>query len=273
MITSWATAHPKGFSKAEIAALQSLQPILGAAVKARVREEAAANVLGAYLGPDAGRRVLAGHIKLGDGERIRAVIWFSDLRGSSALADRLPGEKFLSLLNDYFHCTAGAVLDHGGEVLRFIGDAVLAIFPCPAGEKAEAAAARAALAAVTEAETRRQAKNADRSGAPALDFGIGLHVGEVMFGNIGVPERIEFTVVGPAANEAARLESLTKVLKRPILVSAGFADLLDRPWIPLGRHALRGVGRPMAVFAPSTSGPTSGKKRRPGKPGRRRRAS
>jgi adenylate cyclase len=243
-------AAPGGFTDEDIRALTRIQSRLGVACKIAIREQITRNVLSAYLGPDAGQQVLLGHIKLGDGETIHAVIWFSDLRNSSALADRLAPDEYLALVNDYFACTAGAVIDSGGEVLRFIGDALLGIFAIRGKNVDEEAACEMALGAAAEAERRLLKLNQKRaaSGEENIDFGIGLHVGDVMYGNIGVPERVEFSVIGPAANEAARIEGLTKETGCRILVSDVFARQVKRSWRSLGAHELRGVGQPMEVF-------------------------
>jgi adenylate cyclase len=250
-ILSWTCDHPDGFSDDQINVLRWLGSRFGVVAKLDKRERTAINVVSAYLGSDAGRRVLDGQIKLGDGEVIPAVIWFSDLRQSTPLADRLPGDAFLQVLNTYFQCTAGAVLDHGGEVLRFIGDAVLAIFHVD-GVDGHTRAARVALAAARDAERRLADVNATRAAndEEALDFGLGLHLGDLMFGNIGVPERVEFSVVGPAANEVARLEGMTKDLGRRILVSESFAELLPLHWENLGAQQVDGVENGITVFAP-----------------------
>jgi adenylate cyclase len=251
MITSWATDRPGGFTEEDMAALRRVQARLGVAVKIANREATALNVLTAYLGAKAGRRVLDGQIQRGDGEALHAVIWFSDLRGSTPLAEALSGPDFLALLNGYFECTAGAVLDHGGEVLRYIGDAVLAIFQVD-GPGGDGRAARMALAAAQEAEARLARLNRSRvdGGEDPIDFGLALHVGEVMFGNVGVPERIDFTVIGPAVNEVARLEGQTKLLGRRIVVSNVFSRLLPLDWEALGETSLRGVGSGHLVYAP-----------------------
>ncbi|MDP6572667.1 MAG: adenylate/guanylate cyclase domain-containing protein [Rhodospirillales bacterium] len=255
MATSWTTDQAGGFTDGHVATLRRLEPRLGATIKMRVREETAVNVVSAYLGTSAGKRVLDGHIQRGDAETLNAAIWYSDLRGSTAMADGMPPAEFLGVLNAYFECTAGAVLDHGGEVLRFIGDAVLAIFPID-GPGGGERAARMAIAAATDAEGRMARVNAERAegGEHGLEFGLGLHVGELMFGNIGVPERVEFSVIGPAANEVARLEDLTKELDRRVVMSAAFARLLPRECESLGRHRLRGVSAEQEVFAPPASG-------------------
>ena len=251
MMTSWATNQPGGFGEDDVAAVRRVQARLAVGIKMANREATALNVLTAYLGAKAGRQVLNGQIQRGDGETLHAVIWYSDLRGSTPLAERLSGPDFLALLNGYFECTAGAVLDHGGEVLRYIGDAVLAIFQVD-GPGGDARAARMALAAAQDAENRLARLNRSREGGgeDPIDFGLALHVGEVMFGNVGVPERIDFTVIGPAVNEVARLEGLTKTLGHRIVVSNGFSRLLPLDWEALGETTLRGVASGRRVYAP-----------------------
>ena len=251
MMTSWATDRPGGFGEDDLAALQRVQARLAVGVKMANREATALNVVTAYLGANAGRRVLDGQIQRGDGDSLHAVIWYSDLRGSTPLAEGLSGPDFLALLNGYFECTAGAVLDHGGEVLRYIGDAVLAIFQVD-GPGGDARAARMALAAAQDAQARLAQLNRSRQerDEEPIDFGLALHVGEVMFGNVGVPERIDFTVIGPAVNEVARLEGLTKALGRRIVVSNAFSRLLPLDWEALGETSLRGVESGHRVYAP-----------------------
>lgn len=252
MLMGWATRRAGGFTETHIAAIRRLQMRFAAAAKIANREETALNILSAYLGGDAATRVLDGQIKLGDGEVIPSVIWYSDLRHSTDLADSLPGEAFLAVLNDYFHCTAGAVLDHGGDVLRFIGDAVLAIFPIAEGRFTTAEACARAIEAARDADRRIAELNDDKGDLPGypVAYGLALHVGPVLFGNIGVPERVEFSVIGPAANEVCRLEGKTKDLGRAIVVSEAFAKELDLDWQDLGEHALKGVGTKRRVLAP-----------------------
>jgi adenylate cyclase len=251
MMVSWSTDSPGGFTGDDLAALRRVQDRLAVGVKMAKREQTALNVLTAYLGANAGRRVLEGQIQRGDGELLHAVIWYSDLRGSTPLAGQIGGVKFLALLNDYFECSAGAVLDHGGEVLRFIGDAVLAIFQVE-GPGGDERAARMAMAAAKDAESRLERLNRKRGlrNEEPLEFGLALHVGEVLFGNVGVPERFDFTAVGPAVNEAARLEGLTKTLERRIVVSNAFSSLLPLDWEALGESSLRGVETGRRVYAP-----------------------
>ena len=249
VIGSWATDRPSGFSDREIRSLVRIQRRLVVSLKVQIKQQIAHTVLATYLGMDAGRQVLDGQIRRGDGEMIHAVIWYSDMRDSTRLADSLAAEEFLKTVNSYFECTAGAVLANGGEVLRFIGDAVLAIFPIRDSDPKSAC--ELAMAAVRDAESRLAAVNSERAGRSleALDYGLGLHVGDVMFGNIGVSERLEFSVIGPAANEVARIESLTKKLGRRALASAEFARSVPRDWESVGEHALRGVGDPLEVMA------------------------
>lgn len=252
VITTWSTVEPGGFSDIHLTALRRLHPRLAVAAKMARGEDTANNILTAYLGGDAAKRVLAGQIRRGDGDVIPSVIWYSDLRKSTTLADTLPGEEFLAILNAFFECTAGAVLDHDGDVLRFIGDAVMAIFPVGGDNFSQRDACAAALAAAHDAEARLASVNKERAaeGKPELGLGLGLHVGEVMFGNIGTPERVEFSVIGPAANEVTRLEGLTKEVGRTVVVSKDFADCLDVEWESLGEHEFRDVAGTRELFAP-----------------------
>ena len=250
ILGSWTTDRSSGFSDREINALQRIQSRLAVVCKISIKEEISHNIVSAYLGPDAGRQVLNGHMKRGDYETIHAVIWYSDMRRSTTLADTLPAEEFLAAINSYFECTAGAVLKNGGEVLRFIGDAVLAIFPIREGAISEDAACEAALAAAREAQATLAKINRTRIdvGEEELAFGLGLHLGDVMYGNIGVPARLEFSVIGRAANEVARIEDMTKPSGHAVLASEDFVRHL--PFVPksLGHHEFRGVGHAIEIF-------------------------
>ena len=258
VMSSWATDRASGFNDWDIGQLQRLTRRLSVACKVQIKDQVSRNVVDTYLGPDAGRLVLSGQIRRGDGKHIHAVIWYSDMRDSTPLAESMSAEQFLALVNSYFECTAGAVLAAGGQVLRFIGDAVLAIFPvgtdcAPSSPDTppECGACQAALGAARDAEQRLEALNTRRraEGSKPIDFGLGLHVGEVIYGNIGVAERLEFSVVGPAANQVARIETLTKVVGRRVLASAAFAAYAPGEWEPLGVHTLRGVGEAVEVLA------------------------
>ena len=202
------------------------------------------------LGGHAGPRVLDSLIKRGDGEVIHAVIWFCDLRSSTALTESMPRDEYLALLNRYFDCMAGAVIENGGEVLKYIGDAVMAIFPIEDPQNPNPQAAFDALAAVRDAHARIDAVNAVRQplGEPAISFGIGLHRGDVTYGNIGTDRRLGFTVIGRAVNEASRIEGMCKPLKTTVVISKDLAKSLPGELVSLGRHELRGVAAEKELF-------------------------
>jgi adenylate cyclase len=251
---SWSTTEPGGFTDGQVKALDGINAAFSRIAEIYGLKRLANNLLDADLGLRTGARVLQGQIKLGDGEDIRAIIWFSDLRGSTTLADSMPRGDFLAILNQFFECLAGAVIDNGGEVLRFIGDSVLAIFPITDDGASAADACETAIAAARDAAGRMENLNAERTGAgeDPLGFGIALHLGDVMYGNTGVPTRVEFSVIGAAANEAARLEGLCKTLGENLLVSADVMAHHPGPWRSLGTHKLRGVGADHEVFTLKT---------------------
>jgi len=248
LLASFTSRQPGGFSDAELAALRRLRAPFGRVAEILSLRRKAQNILDAYLGAQTGQKVLAGQIKRGGGEEIRAVIWFCDLRDSTPLAESMSREAFLALLNEYFECVLGPVQERKGEILRFIGDAALAIFPI--GNEPASVACSKALDAAQEALTRMKTLNDKReaAGQPRLRFGIGLHLGLVLYGNIGTPTRIEFTVIGAAANEAARIEGLCKTLKVDLAISEQVARHLAARLRSLGRHRLRGVGEPVEIF-------------------------
>ena len=250
-----ATDHPDGFRVANLGQFYVALPMLSRLYEVFTLRQNTSVLLDTYLGARTGQRVLNGLTQRGDGETIHAVLWFCDLRGSSTMADNMPRDAFLEDLNEFFDAMAGPILEQGGEVLRFIGDAVLAIFPTDDDGRSTGAGAVArtcytALDAVSEAERRLKVLNQNRadSGKDALGYGIGLHLGEVTYGNIGTPDRLEFTVIGAAANEAARIEGLCKELDTPVLISASFAAAFPEPLTSKGSHDLRGVDQPMEVF-------------------------
>jgi adenylate cyclase len=220
-------------------------------------QRSAEDLLKTYLGERTGERVLAGQTTRGVGEKIHTVIWLCDLRDSTRLSESMPVEDFFRSLNDFFDCTAGAVLEHGGEVLTYIGDAVLAIFPIagtgrPLSEACsrEEGACAAALAAARDARARVDDLNdrRRRAGESPLHFGLALHVGDLMYGNLGVTQRMQFTVIGAAANEAARLAGMCRDLGRWVLVSAAFPQCFPNEMVSLGRHPMRGVDEPQEIF-------------------------
>lgn len=237
-----------GFSTADLGQIHEALPVLGRLFEVHAQRRTAVTLLQTYLGRHTGERVLQGQVRHGDGEHIHSVVWFSDLRESTSLSKSMPQDAYLLYVNRYFHCMAGAVMEKGGEVLRFIGDAVLAIFPIASpGSKSwgtatgAAEACRRAIAAATLASERVEVSNEASPDTPPIRYGIGLHLGNVTYGNIGLPERLEFTVIGAAANEAARVESMTKTLKRQVLTSSSFADVFPGKLLPLGKYALKDV--------------------------------
>ena len=253
MLGSWSTDQRGGFSDGEIEALLGIQGALAVACKMAARDGVAKSALSTYLGAKAGERVLSGQIKRGDGETTRAAIIWGDLRSSTQMAEQLGRQGYIDNLNAFFDATAGAVADAGGEILSFIGDGFLAIFPCERNHKESSEACKLALSAALEAthrmaETNRQRAMQDE--AP-LGYGLSLHIGNVMFGNVGLAERLSFSVFGSAVNEASRLESLTKKFATPIVASEEFTAYCGGEWETLGTESLIGVGNPMAVFRPA----------------------
>jgi adenylate cyclase len=245
--------YPGGFTTSDLGHVYEILAVLGRIYEVHALQYKAASLLDIYLGPHAGERVLNGLIRRGDGQDIRAVIWFCDLRGSTPLAQTMSRKEFLACLNEFFDCVAGAVLDQGGQILRFIGDAALAIFPIEdePGDTGLPASCQRAIAAAREASSRMKSLNARRvkESAPELGYGIGLHVGEVTYGNIGTGNRLEFTVIGEAANLAARIESLCKLLGESVLLSAEFATCDLDHIVSLGEHPLQGIDAPVEIFA------------------------
>ena len=247
LYSSWATRVPGGFSDSQVEALQRIAPCLALAIKSVSLAHMTGTLMETYLGRDAGRRVLSGRIVRGISERIDAAVWFSDLRGFTRITDTAP-EQVIPLLNDYSDAIVSAIHEHGGDVLKLIGDGTLAIFT--AGERARAcgAALSAAIAArdsVVKLNGRRTA-----GGKPVTDMYLGLHVGEVFYGNIGSRERLDFTVVGPAVNEASRIAAMCRSVDQPILMSSAFAGVGDikRRLVSVGRYALRDVAQPRELF-------------------------
>lgn len=248
VICSWLGDRAAGFTDGEILQLQRITRELAIALKARLERSVADNVAHAYLGQRAGQAVLHGSIRRGDGEKITAALWYSDLRQSTGLADRLSADAFLHLLGQYFEMTAGAVLHHGGEVVSLIGDAVLGLFRI---DGAPQEACGRALAAANEA--RRRLAQWAAADSEAMDFGISLHLGRVIYGNVGVPERLQFTLVGSAVNEVVRVQGLTKQLDCAVLATAPFVAAAPGRWQPLGEHVLRGVEAPMNILGLSSA--------------------
>jgi adenylate cyclase len=246
--TTWTTDRPGGFNDADIAQIQAILPVLAVVIEARSMHRLAGTLLNIYLGRTAGQRILDGDIRRAQGEHMNAVILASDMRGFTSLSDRLPGEELIALLDDYFDAVAAPVQARGGEVLKFVGDGLLAIFPL--GGCTPADAAERALSAVDEVFARIATLNTERRAVERNEFrfGIGLHLGDVIFGNVGAVDRLDFTAIGPAVNLAFRLETLTKRLGRDLLVSHDFAGACRRPLVSLGFHPVKGLSEPEEVF-------------------------
>ncbi|HZD19727.1 MAG TPA: DUF427 domain-containing protein [Burkholderiales bacterium] len=244
-VLSMTSFAPGGFSTAHLGAVYEALPLLGRLLEVFAQRRTAVGLLETFLGRRTGARVLDGLVKRGDGEHIEAVVWFSDLRDSTALSQAMERNAYLDYLNRYFECLAGAIMEHDGEVLRFIGDAALAIFPV--GNDA-AEACRRALAAARLAGERVDADNNAHPARAPIRYGIGLHLGHVTYGNIGVPARLEFTVIGPAANSAARVESMCKTLGQRIVISSSFANACGGELMPLGRHRLKDVAGEQELY-------------------------
>ena len=250
IMSSWMTKRESGFTDDDLDALKRIQAVFAIACRASIQRRVMRNIAEAYLGPTAGHQVLGGEIRRGDGSRLPAVVWFSDLRASTRLSDTMDPDSYLQLLNRYYECTAQPVIDNGGEILNFIGDGVLAIFPvdadCPvAAAKQAEAAARQALALGEEAR---------RTGTPGnapLEFGIGLAIGEVMFGNIGVPQRLAFSGIGKVVNTVTRVETATKTLGYPVLALESFAEAAPGEWSEVGEIGIADFDRSLPVFTPA----------------------
>ena len=240
-----------GFTTNQLGHLYEILPNLARQIEAHAHRASAISLLRTYLGSSAGQRVWDGKVERGDGEDLHAVIWLSDLRGSTEMADTLPREEYLETLNEYFDCVAGSVIEHGGEVLKFIGDAVLAIFPIDDPDAESPEPCMNALAAAKHSLEVMKTVNAGRKdrGKPELHFGIGLHRGNITYGNVGTDRRLDFTVIGPAVNEAARIEDLSKVVGRSVLASQEFAASVMCQLEPVGSFALRGVRFERQLFA------------------------
>jgi adenylate cyclase len=244
---SWATKQPDGFTDAQIAALDAVTMPLARVAEIRAAQRVAATLLSTYVGGKAGERVLAGQIRRGTTEAIHAAIWLSDMRGFTKLADRMRPQDLVDLLNRYFDCQVPPILDRGGEVLKFMGDGLLAIFPFADGADAGTVCA-GALKSAHEARDNVGKLDAPDGAGAQLRFGLALHVGDVLYGNIGGGNRLDFTCIGPAVNLAARLEKLAGQLGRTILASEDFAKYCIDGLQPLGKFAVAGFAAEPTVF-------------------------
>jgi len=244
------TKHSGGFNEEDIENFRLIRLYLSPIIEVHSLKHLAHSLLNTYVGKRTGEKVLAGMIQRGDADIINAALWFSDLRDFTQITETLPAQQVLQMLNEYFEFVAAAVNARGGEILRFIGDAMLIVFPID-DKMCAKTACNAAIDAAIDAHSTLASLNhrRRRHGEPEIRFGVGLNVGEVVYGNVGAPDRLDFTVMGPAVNRTARLESLTKTLGCDILFSQQFAELIDSPSQALGLHKMKGIAKPQAVFA------------------------
>ncbi len=252
-VLTLASDQTGGFSLADLGRVHEILPVVSRFYEVHAARGMAHSLLQTYLGSNTGEKVLKGQIKRGDSEDLHTVIWFCDLRQSTALAESMPVDDYLVVLNRFFECMVRPVVEYGGEVLSFIGDAVLAVFPLVDGDSTQQRACDDALFAAAAAEERMKVFNRERAAEhlKPLNYGIGLHVGHLAYGNIGVPERLQFTVIGSAANEAARIQDLTKEQENHhVLTSSTFAGYCPSPMEIIGKFDLRGVSQKEEIFVP-----------------------
>jgi len=250
---SLATARRGGFDADELALFETMIPAVAFNLEVQALRRTARTLLDTYVGQQSGGRVLEGQIQRGSGETIRAVIWLCDLRGFTSLSETLPRQMLIDLLNSYFGPMCDAVAEQGGEILKFIGDAMLAIFPI---QTDTAGTCRAALAAAERAQAALTDENRRREGLglPRIEYGLALHLGDVIYGNIGSDTRLDFTVIGPAVNLTARIESMCRQLGRPLLLSSDFVGAGGISAESLGAFPLKGIRAEQEIFAPARSG-------------------
>jgi adenylate cyclase len=248
-VVSTQTKELAGFSDGDIGALAKIMPALARVAEVRTLQRTAITLLNTYVGNRAGARILAGQIRRGHADMLHAVIWLSDLRGFTALSDRLPPTVVVEVLNRYFDCQVPSILKAGGEVLKFMGDGLLAVFPTADDRSDEGEICGKVLGAAREARAAvKSLVPCDAGAVEGLNFGLALHVGDVLYGNIGGSTRLDFTCIGPAVNLAARLERLTGGLGRTMLASPEFANHAEGDWLDIGEFAVAGLAKPQRVF-------------------------
>jgi adenylate cyclase len=251
VLYSFATDQQGGFNDEHLQILRSTLPGLSLAVKAHAGHDIASSLLQTYLGHDAGRRVHSGAILRGGSDIIHAVLWYADIRGFTRASDSAAGSDIIDMLNDVFETLTAALRPRGGQVLKFIGDALLATLSFDTADQQQTC--RLALDAAVEAMQSLESRNAERAaaGLPFVSVDLALHVGDVFYGNVGAADRLDFTVIGPAVNEVSRIEKLCEPLGRKLLMSAQFAKAAghcDDRLEPVGSFVLRGVGEPKEIF-------------------------
>jgi adenylate cyclase len=247
--SSWTTRQPGGFTEEQLAALRKIVTPLARVIEIISLTRTAASLLDTYVGNRAGERIMGGQIRRGHTETMNAAIWLSDLRGFTALSDRLPAETVVSILNQYFDCQVAAIKKHGGEVLKYMGDGLLAVFPIDEYVGDE----RQVCLHVLEAAHESRASVADLQypigdAIERFRFGVALHVGRILYGNIGGGNRLDFTCIGPAVNLAARLEKIASQTRRTIVASEGFAGICRGGWSDLGEFPVAGFSKAARVY-------------------------
>ena len=244
------TRKEGSFDDREIGHFRQLRDYLAPVLEVHSLRHLSRSLMNTYVGKRTGEKVLSGMIRRGDADVVNAALWFSDLRNFTHLTETLTTEQVLELLNQYFELVAAAVTARGGEILRFIGDAMLIVFPID-DNMCQQTACNAAIEAAIDAQRTLLNLNHRRHkhDQPPIEFGVGLNIGEVVYGNVGAPDRLDFTVMGPVVNRTARLESLTKELGCNILFSQNFAELIETPSEFLGQHEMKGIAEPQAVYA------------------------
>jgi adenylate cyclase len=246
-VATWSTKAPGGFTPKQFADIEAVIAPLARVAEIRALRRTAGNLIDTYVGHQTGEMILSGKIRRGYVEAIRAAIWLSDMRGFTTLSEQLPPQALIDRLNRYFECQVPAILEHGGEVLKFMGDGLLAIFPIT-GDSDSGTVCRRMLSGALDVRKRvAELPRASENDEP-IRFGLALHVGEVMYGNIGGGNRLDFTCIGPAVNLAARLEKVASKLGETIVASADFAAHFPNEFRRLGEHAVAGFAAPQVVF-------------------------
>lgn len=246
---SLATRNTSGFSAEQIDVIKHLWVPFSLFLRASSERMLSAKLLEAYVGSLAAQSILSGQIERGDGDKINCVLWYSDLRGSTRLSTKLPANEYLELLNLYFDCTAGSVMEHAGEVLKLVGDGVMAVFPFDPGEEVKACSAALSAARDSLSKAKKLQQENTVAAASELYFGVGLHIGEVILGNIGTLERLDMTVTGRAANQVTRVEALTKALSLSVLASPQFYQSHQGGLVSVGKYPVPDLGGMTEIFS------------------------
>jgi adenylate cyclase len=257
--SSWTTKQPGGFTAEQLNSLRSVLTAMAVYTEIVTLRRTATTLLDTYVGNRAGEKIMGGQIRRGHTETMNAAIWLSDLRGFTALSDRLPPETVVDILNQYFDCQVAAIRNHGGEVLKYMGDGLLAVFPIDEYVGDDAQVCSRVLEAARESRAGVEAMEyAIGDAVERFRFGVALHVGRILYGNIGGGTRLDFTCIGPAVNLAARLEKLTGKLNRTVVASEGFASICRGGWSDLGEFPVAGFSKAARVFGLTDEGADAG---------------